>query len=74
MLIKIQRSLKERQPIEMIYMNARLECTKRKVLVKRIEKDYITAYCLIRNDIRRFRIQDILAVSYPPSAHPTTKG
>ncbi|MFI8686556.1 hypothetical protein [Rossellomorea sp. NPDC077527] len=72
MINQIQRSLEERLPIEMIYMNKQCECTKRRVLVKRIDTDFITAYCLFRNDIRRFRIQDILAVSYLPPHHVRT--
>lgn len=59
----LERSLMDRCPIEIIYMTSELKCSKRKILVKKVEKDYITAYCYFRRDIRNFRIHDILAAS-----------
>ncbi|MGG3914597.1 hypothetical protein [Bacillus sp. es.034] len=31
--------------------------------MKRVEKDYITAYCYFRKAVRNFRLHDILAAS-----------
>ncbi|KPL61380.1 hypothetical protein AM506_01755 [Rossellomorea vietnamensis] len=59
----IERSLVDRCPIEIIYMNSELECSKRRILVKKVQKEYILAYCYFRKDIRNFRIHDILAAS-----------
>ncbi|PFA66359.1 hypothetical protein CN378_13760 [Bacillus sp. AFS015802] len=63
MMRLLKRSLMDRCPIEIIYMTSDLQCTKRRILVKKVEKNYITAYCFFRKDIRRFRIHDILAAS-----------
>ncbi|TMU88037.1 hypothetical protein FGG79_07990 [Bacillus sp. BHET2] len=57
------RSLMDQRPIEIIYMTSKMKCTKRRILVKKVEKEYIMAYCFLREDIRRFNIQDILASS-----------
>ncbi len=59
----LMRSLMDQRPIEIIYMTPRLQCTKRRILVKKVEKEYIMAYCFLREDIRRFNIRDILASS-----------
>ncbi|OXS54631.1 hypothetical protein [Rossellomorea vietnamensis] len=59
----LERSLMDRCPIEIIYMTSQLKCSKRRILVKKVEKDYITAYCYFRRDVRNFRIHDILAAS-----------
>jgi predicted DNA-binding transcriptional regulator YafY len=69
MITLLNRSLMERRPIEIIYMTSKLQCTKRKILVNKVESGYITAYCFFRKDIRRFRIHDILAAS-PHLPHP----
>ncbi|BCB03082.1 hypothetical protein KH172YL63_12150 [Bacillus sp. KH172YL63] len=58
------RSLKNRLSIEIIYLNERQQCTKRKISVKKIEENHILAYCFLRRDMRKFKIQDILA-AYP---------
>ena len=59
----LERSLVDRCPIEIIYMTSELKCSKRRILVKRVEKDYITAYCYFRKAVRNFRLHDILAAS-----------
>ncbi|WP_201715237.1 WYL domain-containing protein [Rossellomorea arthrocnemi] len=65
MMRLVKRSLLERHPIEIIYMDSELQCTKRRILVKKVETNYITAYCFSRKDIRKFKIHDILA-AFPP--------
>lgn len=60
----LQRSFMYQRPIEIIYMTPESICTKRKIIVKKIDGDMILAYCLLRKDFRRFRLHDILA------AHP----
>ncbi|MFI8577182.1 hypothetical protein ACIGEL_15855 [Rossellomorea aquimaris] len=60
----LQRSFMDRRTIEIIYMNPESICTKRKIIVKKIDGDIILAYCLLRKEFRRFRLHDILA-AYP---------
>ncbi|MCR8849095.1 WYL domain-containing protein [Rossellomorea sp. SC111] len=63
MMRMIKKSLVDRSPIEIIYMTSEQKCSKRRILVKKVEKEYILAYCYFRKDIRTFRIHDILAAS-----------
>jgi predicted DNA-binding transcriptional regulator YafY len=60
----LQRSFMDQRPIEIIYMTSESTCTKRKIIVKKIDGDVILAYCLLRKKFRKFRLYDILA-AYP---------
>ncbi len=60
----LHRSFMDQRPIEIIYMNPESICTKRKIIVKKIDGDIILAYCFLREAFRRFRLHDILA-AYP---------
>lgn len=58
-------SLETQQPVLIIYMSDNREITDRNVIVRKIAKDYIRAYCLKRNQLRTFKRENILAASKP---------
>jgi predicted DNA-binding transcriptional regulator YafY len=63
----LRRSLTEQTPIEIIYMTAHCNTTKRKVIIKKVNMDSVTTYCFLRKKLRTFRLDCILA------AYPTMK-
>ncbi|OIU72470.1 hypothetical protein [Rossellomorea aquimaris] len=62
------RSLTEQSPVEIIYMADPDKTTKRKVIIKKVNVDSVTAYCFLRKQLRTFRIDCILA-AYPLMKH-----
>jgi predicted DNA-binding transcriptional regulator YafY len=49
--------------IEIIYQGKDHSFSKRKIIVKGINENYIKAFCLTRKQTRIFRIESILAVA-----------
>ncbi|XXM73841.1 hypothetical protein ACQ0QQ_08135 [Lysinibacillus sphaericus] len=60
----LNRSLTEQSPVEIIYMADPDKTTKRKVIIKKVNVDSVTAYCFLRKQLRTFRVDCILA-AYP---------
>ncbi|WP_273125880.1 hypothetical protein [Bacillus weihaiensis] len=64
----MQRLLKEsclsKCPIEIIYMANNGQFTQRFIIVKEIKDDAITALCLLRNEKRTFKIDNILSCGF----------
>lgn len=56
------RSINEHLPLEVIYLSENQEFSQRKLIVKEIHDDYIRAYCLLRKQIRTFKIDNILSI------------
>ncbi|MCA1056697.1 hypothetical protein LCM10_17070 [Rossellomorea aquimaris] len=56
-------SLNKQTTIEIIYMAEQQDFTCRKIIVKTIHSDRITAYCHLRRQIRIFLIENILAAA-----------
>lgn len=61
----LNASLKEKMPIEIMYMAKDNSITKRKIVVTGLEKTYIKAFCFVRNQKRTFKRENILAVAKP---------
>jgi predicted DNA-binding transcriptional regulator YafY len=61
-----QRSMEEHIPLEMIYLSDNQQLSQRKLIVKEMNGDTIRAYCLLRKQIRTFRIENILSI-FPDS-------
>jgi predicted DNA-binding transcriptional regulator YafY len=57
-----QRSMDEHLPLEMIYLSKNQQLSQREMIVKEMNGDTIRAYCLLRKQIRTFRIENILSV------------
>ncbi|OAS86672.1 hypothetical protein A6K24_03935 [Metabacillus litoralis] len=57
-------SLENQVPIEIIYLSKCGEFSQRKVLVRRISKEKVVAYCYLRNQIRSFSLDQILSASW----------
>lgn len=60
------RSIEENIPLEMIYLSENQELSQRKLIVKEVNDEYIRAYCLLRNQMRTFRRENILSVMPEP--------
>lgn len=56
------RSLKEHIPVEVIYLSQDQQFSQRKLLIIEVNDDYIRAYCLLRKEMRTFRIDNILSI------------
>ncbi|WML43415.1 hypothetical protein [Neobacillus sp. PS3-40] len=63
-----QRSMEEHIPLEMIYLSENQQLSQRKLIVKEMNGDTIRAYCLLRKQIRTFRIENILSIL--PDSNP----
>lgn len=61
------RSLNEQIPLEIIYLSADHELSQRKLIVKEVNDGYIRAYCLLRRQMRTFRVDHILSAM--PESH-----
>jgi predicted DNA-binding transcriptional regulator YafY len=57
-----RRSINEHIPVEVIYLSEDQKFSQRKLIVKEMHNDYIRAYCLLRKQVRTFRIDNILSV------------
>jgi predicted DNA-binding transcriptional regulator YafY len=58
----IQRSIEDHLPLEMIYLSESKQLSQRKLIVKEMDGDTIRAYCLLRKQMRTFRIENILSI------------
>lgn len=56
------RSINEHIPVEVIYLSEDQKFSQRKLIVKEINDDYILAYCLLRKQMRLFKIDNILSI------------
>jgi predicted DNA-binding transcriptional regulator YafY len=56
------RSKNENLPLEIIYLSEDHEFSQRKLIVKEINDEYIRAYCLLRKQMRTFRVDNILSI------------
>ena len=53
--------------LEMIYLDSNHEITKRKLIIKEINDEYIRAFCLMRQEMRTFKRENILSIMPEPS-------
>jgi predicted DNA-binding transcriptional regulator YafY len=60
----LKLSLENQVPIEIIYLSKCGEFSQRKILVRRISKEKIVAFCYLRNQIRSFSLDQILSASW----------
>jgi predicted DNA-binding transcriptional regulator YafY len=56
------KSKNENLPLEIIYLSEDQQFSQRKLIVKEINDDYILAYCLLRKQMRTFRVENILSI------------
>ena len=54
-------SLEEKKPILIMYMTEDRVITDRSIIVRKINEDYIRAYCFKRQQVRTFKRSNILA-------------
>jgi hypothetical protein len=62
MNLLLRKSRDEQIPIEIIYLSDSNHFTQRKIIVKRYDDDSITAFCLLRRQIRNFKHHNILSL------------
>ncbi|NHM32999.1 WYL domain-containing protein [Neobacillus terrae] len=56
------RSLEEKLPLEVIYLSEKQQISQRKMIIKEINNNTVRAYCLLRHQVRTFRMENILSV------------
>ncbi|MCI2255583.1 hypothetical protein L2D08_14515 [Domibacillus sp. PGB-M46] len=59
-------SLEQKKPISIMYMADDHTITDRSVIVRKIDKTHIYAYCLKRQQMRKFKRSSILAAGKAP--------
>lgn len=64
-----KRSIEEHIPIEIIYLAKNQQLSQRKLIVKEINGDTVRAYCLLRKQVRTFRLENILSIMPYPSSN-----
>ncbi|MCQ6280936.1 WYL domain-containing protein [Bacillus sp. EB600] len=57
-----ERSKNENLPLEIIYLSEDHQFSQRRLIVKEINNQYIRAYCLLRKQMRTFRVENILSI------------
>ncbi|RHW43258.1 hypothetical protein D1B31_00845 [Neobacillus notoginsengisoli] len=55
------RSMEENMPLEVIYLSKKNELTQRKMIIRAIRGNDVYAYCLLRNKLRTFKLENILS-------------
>jgi predicted DNA-binding transcriptional regulator YafY len=58
-------SKEERMPIELMYMSEDRKITYRRIIVTKIQNDYIQGYCFLKKQPRTFKRSNILAAAKP---------
>lgn len=56
------RSIEQHMPLEMIYLADNQEITQRTLIIREVTDEYIKAYCLLRNQVRTFKRDNILSI------------
>ncbi|CEG26150.1 hypothetical protein [Bacillus sp. B-jedd] len=55
------RSMEENMPLEVIYLSQKNELSQRKMIIRAIRGNDVYAYCLLRNKMRTFKLENILS-------------
>ncbi|KUP08942.1 hypothetical protein Q73_04260 [Bacillus coahuilensis m2-6] len=72
MLKLLKKAKEENRPIEFIYFSPSSNtCTKRKVKVLSLNSTHLKGYCYLRNSLRTFSLDQILAIQ--PANTPSIK-
>ncbi|MDU9695133.1 hypothetical protein O0Q50_28455 [Priestia aryabhattai] len=64
MLRLLQESYVSKRPVEVIYMSDNSLITQRSIIVNEINGQAIKAWCLLRNEKRTFKIDNILSCGF----------
>lgn len=59
----IERAVRRSQTVDIIYIDKSSQVTKRRVKMLKLDKQSVITYCFIRRSIRRFKIDNILAIT-----------
>ncbi|MDP4161771.1 MAG: hypothetical protein Q8906_08280 [Bacillota bacterium] len=57
----LQRSITDHLPVDIIYLSAAQKLSQRTLLIKEIDGSTVRAYCLLRKEMRTFRLENILS-------------
>ena len=60
----LQESYSSKRPVEIIYMDDKGRLTQRFIIVYKIYPQSIKAWCLLRNEKRTFKIENILSCGF----------
>ncbi|QDZ79777.1 hypothetical protein D0440_10195 [Priestia megaterium] len=60
----LQESYSSKRPVEIIYMDDKRCLTQRFIIVYKIYPQSVKAWCLLRNEKRTFKIENILSCGF----------
>ncbi|WP_409274489.1 hypothetical protein V1499_05640 [Neobacillus sp. SCS-31] len=55
------RSMEENMPLEIIYLSKKNELSQRKMIIRGVKGNDVYAFCLLRNKMRTFKLENILS-------------
>ncbi len=56
----LKQALLNNLPVIIIY-NGKKEMTQRRIFVRSMDDEYVTAYCIVKKGVRRFKKENILS-------------
>ncbi|AZB42583.1 hypothetical protein CEF21_09950 [Bacillus sp. FJAT-42376] len=62
--IILSKSLETKKPIQVIYLSSRGEITQRPIIVLKKSAESITARCLLKGELRVFKLERILSAGF----------
>lgn len=62
MLVMIEKSIQSHRLLDMVYLSECGQVSQRRIKVLKMKKDFIYAFCFLRQSTRSFRVNNILAL------------
>ncbi|WP_191561665.1 hypothetical protein [Metabacillus idriensis] len=59
----LERSKEQQTPVEIIYLSDKGAITHRTVIVNKVKENHIKAFCFSKQQVRIFKLDNILSVS-----------
>ena len=56
----LKQALQNDLPVIIIY-NGKKEMTQRRIFVRSMDEEYVTAYCIVKKGVRKFKKENILS-------------
>ena len=56
----LEQALQNDWPVIIIY-NGKKEMTQRRIFVRSMDEEYVTAYCIVKKGVRKFKKENILS-------------
>ncbi|MCM3586190.1 WYL domain-containing protein [Mesobacillus maritimus] len=57
------KALRDKQPLQMIYLDSKQQFTHRKIIPYALSGNTLKGYCYLRKQIRLFKVENILSIT-----------